>query len=104
MGKKKNIEELTRWSVEEYKGIEKLPLRVLADNVRSMHNIGSLFRTSDAFRVDRIILGGISGRPPHPEITKTALGAEESVAWEHVDDSVEAVEKLKKIRLSKILG
>lgn len=96
MGKKKNIEELTRWSVEEYKGIEKLSLRVLADNVRSMHNIGSLFRTSDAFRVDKIILGGISGRPPHPEITKTALGAEESVAWEHVDDSVEAVEKLKK--------
>ena len=85
--KKKNIVELTRCSVEEYRGMSKLPLMLLTDNVRSMHNIGSLFRTSDAFRVSEILLGGISGCPPHPEISKTALGAEESVCWRHVDDS-----------------
>ena len=92
---KKNIVELTRYSVEQYKALSKLPLRAMADNVRSMHNIGSLFRTSDAFRVDRIILAGISGIPPHPEISKTALGAEEAVAWTHVDDAVEEIKRLK---------
>lgn len=81
---KKNIVELTRCGVETYKGIEKLPVRILSDNVRSMHNIGSIFRTSDAFLIDKVVLAGISGRPPHPEITKTALGAEESVDWEYV--------------------
>lgn len=94
--KKKNIAELTRCSVEEYRSMVKLPLRVLADNVRSMHNIGSIFRTSDAFRVESIILGGISGCPPHPEISKTALGAEESVAWLHVEDSLAEVVRLRK--------
>ena len=79
--------ELTRCSVEDYKAMRKLPLRILSDNVRSMHNIGSFFRMSDAFRVEEIILAGISGTPPHPEIAKTALGAEESVAWRHVDDA-----------------
>lgn len=92
---KKNIVELTRCSVADYRAMRKLPLRVLADNVRSMHNIGSLFRTSDAFRVEEVILCGISGVPPHPEINKTALGAEESVAWRHVDDAVEETERLK---------
>lgn len=84
--RKKNIAELTRCSVDQYHKIDKLPLRVMADNIRSMHNIGSIFRTSDAFRVDRIILGGISGTPPHQDIAKTALGAEESVEWIHTDD------------------
>ena len=93
--KKKNIVELTRCSVEEYRGMSKLPLMLLTDNVRSMHNIGSLFRTSDAFRVSEILLGGISGCPPHPEISKTALGAEESVCWRHVDDSYQEAKNLQ---------
>lgn len=92
---KKNIAELTRCSVAEYRDLPKLPLRVLADNVRSMHNVGSLFRTSDAFRVDRIILAGISGTPPHPEIAKTALGAELSVEWTHVTDALDEARRLK---------
>lgn len=92
--KKKDIVELTRCSVGEYREMEKIPLSLLADNVRSMHNIGSFFRTSDAFRVDEIILAGISGTPPHPEISKTALGAEDSVAWRHVEDAVEEVKRL----------
>lgn len=75
--------------------MRKLPFCVLADNVRSMHNIGSLFRTSDAFRVNRLILAGISGCPPHPEISKTALGAEESVAWTHVESALEEVKRLQ---------
>ena len=79
MPKKKNIVELTRCSVEEYHRIEKRPLIVVTDNVRSMHNIGSIFRTADAFLIKEIILGGISGTPPHPEISKTALGAEVTV-------------------------
>lgn len=94
--RKKNIVELTRCSVSEYRAMRKLPLRLLADNVRSMHNVGSLLRTSDAFRVEEVILGGISGVPPHPEIAKTALGAEDSVAWRHVDDAVAEVEALKR--------
>lgn len=93
--KKKNIVELTRCSSEEYLAADKLPLRVLTDNVRSMLNIGAIFRSSDAFRVDEIVLAGISGRPPHPEISKTALGAEESVRWRHVEDAVEEVKRLK---------
>ena len=73
---KKNIIELTNCTLPEYREKEKLPLRVLADNVRSMYNVGSVFRTADAFLIDEIILGGISGCPPHPEMTKSALGAE----------------------------
>lgn len=92
---KKNIVELTNCSKEEYRKLDKLPLKVVADNVRSLYNIGAVFRTADAFLVDEFILGGISGCPPHPEITKTALGAEETVRWRHVDDTVEALKKLK---------
>lgn len=84
---KKNIVELTRWSVEEYAGVEKLPIKVVLDNVRSLHNVGSLFRTSDAFGVEEMVLCGITGRPPHPELTKTALGAERSVPWRHAADA-----------------
>lgn len=88
---KKNILELTRIGVEEYRGMEKTRLEVLTDNVRSMHNIGSIFRTCDAFAVRRVILAGISGRPPHPEISKTALGADETVEWIYTPDAVEYV-------------
>ena len=87
MREKKNIIELTRLSVEEYKESAKLPLIVVADNVRSLHNVGSLFRTADSFGLAGIVLGGISGTPPHPELSKSALGAEESVDWIHVDSA-----------------
>lgn len=92
---KKNIVELTNCSVEEYRGLQKLPLMVVADNVRSMYNVGAVFRTSDAFLVDRFLLCGITPTPPHPEIAKTALGAEESVAWSYAPDTAEAVARLK---------
>ena len=88
---KKNIFELTNCSVGQYREIEKLPVAVLLDNVRSMYNVGAVFRTSDAFLISEIILCGITGRPPHPEITKTALGAEESVKWRYEQDAYEAV-------------
>lgn len=87
--RKKTIIELTRCSTPEYRELPKLPVAVMADNIRSMHNIGSLFRTADAFMISEIILGGISGCPPHPEIAKTALGAEESVAWRHVGSTLD---------------
>lgn len=95
MPKKKNILELTRCSADDYRKMEKLPLVVVTDNVRSMHNIGSIFRTADAFLVKEIILGGISGVPPHPEIAKTALGAEDTVEWRHVEDVPGEIMRLK---------
>lgn len=95
MHRKKNIIELSRCTVSEYHELEKRPLIVVTDNVRSMHNIGSIFRTADAFLVREIVLGGISGCPPHPEIAKTALGAENTVKWRHVDDTYREVERLK---------
>ena len=95
MGRKKNILELTRCSAEEYRDMRKRPIVVVTDSVRSMHNIGSIFRTADAFLVEEIVLGGISGIPPHPEISKTALGAENTVKWRHEADTMKAVEKLK---------
>lgn len=85
---KKDILELTRISVEDYLHAEKLPLKLLADNVRSMMNIGSFFRTADAFALQEIVLCGISGCPPHAEISKTALGAEHSVAWRYSASAV----------------
>ncbi len=93
--KKKNIIELTRCDVEGYRAMEKLPVRVLCDNVRSMHNVGAIFRTSDAFLIDSVILCGITGRPPHPEIAKSALGAEESVAWSYAEDALAETLRLK---------
>ena len=92
---KKNIIELTRCSADEYRQMPKIGVSLMADNVRSMHNIGSLFRTADAFLFDELILAGISGCPPHPEITKTALGAEESVSWRHVEDGIEELRHLQ---------
>lgn len=83
-------------SVEEFRASEKLPLTVVLDNVRSLNNIGSVFRTSDAFRVEHIALCGITATPPHREIHKTALGAEESVEWSYHEDTAECVRSLKK--------
>lgn len=96
MGRKKNIVELTLMSPEQFRASNKLPLRIMADNVRSLYNIGSLFRVSDVFRVDCIYLAGITGRPPHPEISKTALGAEDTVEWRYVEDAQGEVENLKR--------
>lgn len=94
--RKKNIFELTNCSVEQYREMEKIPVKVLLDNVRSMYNVGSVFRTSDAFKVEEVILSGITGCPPHPEISKTALGAEQSVAWRYEKDALKAVKDMKK--------
>ena len=82
-------------NVEEFKSSEKMPLVVVLDDVRSMYNVGSVFRTSDAFRVEAIYLCGITAQPPHPEIHKTALGAEDTVEWRYFKDTMEAVNDLK---------
>ncbi|MGP1536109.1 RNA methyltransferase [Bacteroides heparinolyticus] len=95
MNRKLKITELNRISVEEFKEADKLPLVVVLDNVRSLHNIGSVFRTSDAFRIECIYLCGITATPPHPEMHKTALGAEFTVDWKYVDNTVEVVDNLK---------
>lgn len=88
--------ELGRKSVAEFKQSEKLPVVVVLDNVRSMHNVGSVFRTCDAFLVEKIILCGYTPQPPHRDIHKTALGATETVAWHYVPSAAEAVKALKK--------
>ena len=93
--KKLTMDELNRISVEEYKQSEKTPIVVVLDNVRSMNNIGSVFRTADAFRIEKIYLCGITATPPHRDIHKTALGAENSVEWEYVEDTLHCVERLK---------
>jgi 23S rRNA (guanosine2251-2'-O)-methyltransferase len=95
MRKLKNS-ELGRLSVDEFKQTEKTPLLVVLDNVRSLNNVGSVFRTSDAFLIEKIYLCGITATPPNKEIHKTALGATESVDWEYVEDTLTLVEKLKK--------
>ncbi|KAA6350056.1 putative TrmH family tRNA/rRNA methyltransferase [termite gut metagenome] len=92
--RKLRITELHRVSPEEFREAEKLPLVVVLDNVRSMHNIGSVFRTSDAFRVESIYLCGITAIPPHPDMHKTALGAEYTVNWKYIKNTVDAVEEL----------
>ena len=93
--RKLKITELNRISAEEFKKADKLPLVVVLDNIRSLHNIGSVFRTSDAFRVECIYLCGITATPPHPEMHKTALGAEFTVDWKYVNNAVEAVDNLR---------
>lgn len=87
--------ELNRKSVDDFKNSEKIPLVVILDNIRSQHNIGSVFRTSDAFMVEKIYLCGITSCPPNKEIHKTALGATESVDWEYIENTEAIVEKLK---------
>ncbi len=93
--KKLKLEELGRISVEKFKEIEKIPVVVVLDNVRSMHNIGSVFRTCDAFLIEKIYLCGITATPPNKEIRKTALGATESVEWEYIKEINELIPKLK---------
>ncbi len=93
--RKLKLEELNRINVEEFRMAKKIPLVVVLDNVRSQNNIGSVFRTSDAFIVEKIILCGISSTPPNTEIHKTALGAEDSVEWVYFKDTISALNMLK---------
>ena len=96
MTKKLKLEELGRIDVETFKKTAKIPLVVILDSVRSMHNVGAIFRTADAFLVERIVLCGITPQPPHREIHKAALGATESVDWIFEQDINQAIENLKK--------
>lgn len=93
--KKLSILEMNRLTPEEFKNCKKIPLTVVLDNIRSLHNIGSVFRTSDAFLIEKIILCGVSCPPPNPEIHKTALGAEFTVNWSYVENTLDAVNELK---------
>src|SRR5690606_9938693 len=93
-----SMEEFNRIDVDSFKHQDKIPIVVVLDNVRSMHNVGSTFRTADGFAVEKIILCGITGKPPHREIEKTALGATQSVDWEYYTDTRTAIEQLKKER------
>jgi len=99
MEKIKN-EDLNRLSVKDFKNSEKLPIIVVLDNVRSQHNIGSIFRTSDAFRISKIHLCGITATPPSREIFKTALGATETVEWDYFEKTVYSIEVLRKLGFS----
>ena len=93
--KKLKLEELGRLSVEEFRHAEKLPVTIVLDNIRSLHNVGSAFRTSDAFKLEKIFLTGITGRPPHREIEKTALGATSSVEWAYAEKTADVLRQLK---------
>lgn len=92
--RKLRVTEMNRLSVKAFKEAEKLPLIVVLDDIRSLYNVGSVFRSCDAFRVEAVYLCGITAVPPHPEIHKTALGAEDSVAWRHFENALQAVEVL----------
>jgi tRNA G18 (ribose-2'-O)-methylase SpoU len=94
--KKLKLEELGRIDVETFKGTKKTPLVVVLDNVRSMHNVGAVFRTADAFLIEKVVLCGITPQPPHREIHKAALGATESVDWVYEKDIAAALQNLKK--------
>ena len=94
--RKLKVTEMNRLTPEEFKESRKLPLVVVLDHIRSLNNVGSVLRTSDAFRVESIYLCGITACPPNAEIHKTALGAEETVDWKYFNDTLEAVENLKK--------
>ena len=93
--RKLKVTEMGRMSVAEFKDSEKQPIVVVLDHVRSLYNVGSVFRSSDAFRIEGVFLCGITARPPHPEIHKTALGAEESVPWKYFERTEDAVSLLK---------
>jgi tRNA G18 (ribose-2'-O)-methylase SpoU len=92
---KLKTEELGRVGIEDFKKQDKLPITVILDNVRSMHNIGSIFRTSDGFAIEKIYLCGITAQPPHREIEKTALGATQSIEWAYSEDISEIILELK---------
>ncbi len=94
MRKLKNS-ELDRLSVDEFKRTEKTPIIIVLDNIRSLNNIGSVFRTSDAFLVEKIYLCGITATPPHKDIHKTALGSTETVDWEYIENTLDVIQKLK---------
>ena len=91
--RKLKIEELDRLTVQEFHVAEKIPILVVLDDVRSLNNVGSVFRTADAFRIEKVYLCGITASPPHREIQKTALGATESVDWEYVEDLNEIMDR-----------
>lgn len=96
MGNRKLLNiELGRVSAQEYKQLPESGVVLVLDNIRSAHNVGSAFRTADSFKIDKVYLCGICAVPPSAEIHKSALGAEDSVAWEHVDDTMDAIAKLK---------
>lgn len=96
MPKKLSLDELNRLTVEQFKEAQKFPYCLILDDIRSLNNVGSVFRTADAFRAERIYLCGITGTPPHRDITKTALGATESVDWVHEVDILALSDRLKK--------
>lgn len=93
--RKLETDEIPRLSEEDFKNSPKYPVCIVLDNIRSHHNVGSFFRTADAFRFEKILLCGITGKPPHRDIRKTALGATETVKWEYFEDSIETVRQLK---------
>lgn len=93
--RKLEVHELNRLDVEEFKKIEKYPVAIVLDNVRSQNNIGSVFRTADAFKMEKVVLTGICSTPPNKEIHKTALGAENSVDWEYFEKCTDAIENLR---------
>ncbi len=93
--KKRSMDELQRISAAEFKSSEKIPLVIILDDVRSAYNVGSIFRTADAFRIEGIYLCGISARPPHKDISKTALGATESVEWQYYPDVMQAAREVR---------
>nr|WP_255563529.1 RNA methyltransferase [Mucilaginibacter rivuli] len=95
MIRKLKLDELNRATVDEFRQQDKLPVAIVADNVRSLHNVGSIFRTSDAFAVEQVCLCGITGTPPNREIEKTALGATQSVTWNHFATTMDAVVHLR---------
>ena len=96
MNRKLKLEELNRVSIADFKQQKKEPVIVLLDNVRSLHNVGSVFRTCDAMAVEKLYLCGITAKPPHREIQKTAIGATESVNWEYMEDAIGIINKHKK--------
>lgn len=93
--RKLRMSELNRMDVETFRTSKKIPVVIVLDRVRSLHNVGSIFRTADAFRMESIYLGGLTANPPHPEIDKTALGATESVPWEAFDHTTDALDQLR---------
>lgn len=103
MAHKLKLEELNRVDASTFKKLKKNPIVIVLDNIRSMHNVGAIFRTADAFLIEKIVLCGITSTPPHREINKSALGATESVAWEYYPSTMEAV-KILKNRNYEIVG
>ena len=93
--RKLTVEELNRIDIDTFKQADKLPLIMVLDNIRSLHNVGSVLRTADAFRLEAVYMCGITAVPPSPEIHKTALGAEDAVRWQYFADTLEAVNQLK---------